>query len=121
MKEYEHKTTNNAQFDTMTNVAPHKLKVLCKYAPSAYVVPVTINNSWKMTRWGSFPFGIGNKIILTIHYPIPVKDMSFSEIFAKTEQTIVRVILPVDLKKNNASAIIHKKNVSLQTDCKSIL
>ena len=64
------------------------LKILCKYAPSAYMVPVTINNSWKMTRWGSFPLGIGNKIEFIIHDPIPVKDMPFSELFEKTEQTV---------------------------------
>jgi len=68
------------------------LKILCKYAPSAYMVPVTINNSWKMTRWGSFPLGIGNKIEFIIHDPIPVKDMPFSELFEKTEQTVIRDI-----------------------------
>ena len=72
--------------------AENGLKILCKYAPSAYMVPVTINNSWKMTRWGSFPLGIGNKLIFTIHDPIPVKDMSFSEIFEKTEQAVVQAI-----------------------------
>jgi len=64
------------------------LKILCKYAPSAYMVPVTINNSWKMTKWGSFPLGLGNKIILTIHNPLAVKDMPFAEIFEKTEQAV---------------------------------
>ena len=42
--------------------AVNGLKILCKNAPSSYVLPVTINNSWKMTKWGSFPLGIGNKI-----------------------------------------------------------
>lgn len=72
--------------------AENGLKILCKYAPSAYMVPVTINNSWKMTRWGSFPLGIGNKIELIIHDPILVKDMPFSELFEKTEQTVIRDI-----------------------------
>ncbi|NDV59375.1 1-acyl-sn-glycerol-3-phosphate acyltransferase [Bacteroides sp. 519] len=72
--------------------AENGLKILCKYAPSAYVVPVTINNSWKMTKWGSFPLGIGNKLEFIIHDPIPVKDMPFPELFAKTEQTIVQDI-----------------------------
>jgi 1-acyl-sn-glycerol-3-phosphate acyltransferase len=76
--------------------AENGLKILCKYAPSAYVVPITINNSWKMTRWGSFPLGIGNKLIFTIHDPIPVKDVPFNEIFEKTEQSIIRAILPVE-------------------------
>jgi len=72
--------------------AENGLKILCKYAPSACLVPVTINNSWKITRWGSFPLGIGNKVELIIHDPIPVKDMPFSDIFEKTEQTIIRAI-----------------------------
>lgn len=72
--------------------AENGLKILCKYTPSAYMAPVTINNSWKMTKWGSFPLGIGNKIELTIHDPISVKDMSFFEIFEKTEQTVIQDI-----------------------------
>lgn len=68
--------------------AENGLKILCKYAPSANVVPVTINNSWKMTKWGSFPLGIGNKLELTIHNPIPIKDMPFPIVFEKTEQAV---------------------------------
>ncbi|MDD4515842.1 lysophospholipid acyltransferase family protein [Massilibacteroides sp.] len=65
------------------------LKVLCKYAPSAKMIPVTINNSWKMTRWGNFPLGLGNKICLTIHNPISIKDTSFDEIFDKTQKAVI--------------------------------
>lgn len=72
--------------------AENGLKILCKYAPSAYMVPVTINNSWKMTRWGVFPLGIGNKLELTIHDPLPVKNMPFSELFEKTEQAVIQAI-----------------------------
>ncbi len=72
--------------------AENGLKILCKYAPSAYMVPVSINNSWKMTRWGQFPMGLGNKIIFTIHDPIPVKNMPFAEVFEKTEQAVVEGI-----------------------------
>lgn len=68
------------------------LKILCKYAPSAYMVPVTINNSWKMTRWGSFPLGIGNKLIITIHQPFPIKDMPFETIFKNTEESVTKAI-----------------------------
>ncbi len=68
------------------------LKILCKYAPSAYMVPVTINNSWQMTKRGSFPLSIGTKIELIIHEPFPVKDMPFSEIFEKTEQAVIGAI-----------------------------
>ena len=73
--------------------AENGLKILCKYAPSAYMVPVTINNSWKMVKWGSFPLGIGNKIELIIHESIAVKDLSFEEVFKKTEQAVVNSII----------------------------
>ncbi len=65
------------------------LKILCKYAPSAQMIPLTINNSWKMTKWGSFPLGIGNKIVITIHNPIPIKEFPFAEIFDRTEKAVV--------------------------------
>lgn len=72
--------------------AENGLKILCKYSPSAYIVPVTVNNSWKMTKWGSFPLGIGNKLELIIHDPMPVKDMPFSELFEKTEKAVTQAI-----------------------------
>lgn len=69
------------------------LKILCKYAPSAYMVPVTINNSWKMTRWGSFPMGLGNRLTFTVHAPFAVKDMPFAEIFERVEREVVSAIV----------------------------
>ena len=69
------------------------LKMLCKYAPDAWVVPVTINNSWKVFRYGSFPFGIGNCLKFTIHPPIEVKGSDYNSLFEKTEKTIVEDIV----------------------------
>ena len=73
--------------------ADNGLKILCKYAPSACLVPVTINNSWKITRWGAFPLSPGNKIELIIHDPVAVNDMPFSDIFKQTEQAIIQAVL----------------------------
>jgi len=69
------------------------LKILCKYAPSARLVPVTINNSWKITKWGVFPLSIGNKIELIIHDAISVKDTPFPEIFEKTERAVIQDVI----------------------------
>lgn len=68
------------------------LKILYENAPDAYFVPVTINNSWKMTRFGSFPLGLGNRITHTIHQPLKISEYSFEEIFEKTEQIIKKDI-----------------------------
>lgn len=68
------------------------LKILCKYAPSAYIVPISINNSWKMVRYGQFPMGLGNKLQFTIHEPMAVKDYPFKELMEKTEKAVVEGI-----------------------------
>lgn len=68
------------------------LKILCKYAPSAYVVPISINNSWKFFKFGGFPYGLGNRITFNIHEAIAVKKHTFEEIISKTENTIVQGI-----------------------------
>lgn len=73
--------------------AVNGLKILCRNAPSAYMLPVTVNNSWKMTRWGAFPMGIGNKIELIIHDPIKISDSSFEEVFEKTEKSVIEAIV----------------------------
>ena len=72
--------------------AENGLKILCRYAPSAYVLPVTINNSWKLVKWGVFPMGLGCKVLLTIHQPISVKDTAFQELFQQTEQLVTESI-----------------------------
>ena len=65
------------------------LKILCKYAPSAYVVPITINNSWKMVKFGSFPMGLGTKMQFIIHQPIAVKEFTIEELLTQTEKNII--------------------------------
>lgn len=64
------------------------LKILCKSAPSAYVVPVAINNSWKMVKFGFFPLGLGNHLKFTVHEPMAVHGNSFEEIMEYTEKAI---------------------------------
>ena len=73
--------------------SPNGVKILCKYAPSAYVVPVTINNSWKMFQYGSFPLGIGNNLSFTVQTPIKVSEYDFETLLEKTEQAIVSKII----------------------------
>lgn len=68
------------------------LKILCKYAPSAYMVPISINNSWKMMRWGMFPLGLGNHLIFTIHEPFAIQNIPFPDVFERTENAVVKGI-----------------------------
>jgi len=49
---------------------PMGLKMLLKKAPSALIIPISINNSWKLVRYGKFPMGLGAKVSFKVHEPI---------------------------------------------------
>ncbi|MBK0369697.1 lysophospholipid acyltransferase family protein [Flavobacterium agrisoli] len=68
------------------------LKILCKYAPSAYVVPISINNSWKMVKYGFFPVGLGNHLTFTVHKALSVKEYDFDTLMKETEKAVVSAI-----------------------------
>ncbi len=68
------------------------LKTLCLHAPSAYILPVTINNSWKMVRFGSFPMGLASRISYTVHPALKVSDLPIDKLLQKTEAAIVSAI-----------------------------
>jgi len=68
------------------------LKILCKASPSAFVVPITINNSWKFVKYGFFPFGLGNHLIFTVHKPLSVREHNFDTLMKQTEEAIVQSI-----------------------------
>ncbi len=69
------------------------LKTLVKNIPSAYVVPITINNAWKVTRYGTLPLGIGTTVTFDVHTPIKASEMPFKTLFEKVEKTIVNGII----------------------------
>jgi 1-acyl-sn-glycerol-3-phosphate acyltransferase len=68
------------------------LKILCKSAPSAYVVPVSINNSWKMVKFGFFPLGLGNRLTFVMHKPLKVSEYDFNDLIEKAESAVVEGI-----------------------------
>ncbi|CAM3763101.1 1-acyl-sn-glycerol-3-phosphate acyltransferase [Flavobacterium cucumis] len=72
--------------------ATNGLKMLYKFAPDAYFLPITINNSWKITKFGTFPLGLGVKLELIIHKPMKVSEHNFEELVEKTENTIKEYI-----------------------------
>ncbi len=64
------------------------LKMMVKKASSSYVVPISINNSWKIVQHGTFPLGIFNKITFDVHKAIKSDSLPFKELFQKTEKAI---------------------------------
>lgn len=64
------------------------LKMIIKHNPEAYIVPIAINNSWKVYKYGKFPLGMFNRISLQSFEPIHLKDANIDEVLSKTETTI---------------------------------
>src|SRR5690606_21687012 len=65
------------------------LEVLFKKIPSAIIVPISINNSWKMLKYGKFPMGIGNHIKLTVHEPIKLSNFEDKQELIKHLETTI--------------------------------
>jgi 1-acyl-sn-glycerol-3-phosphate acyltransferase len=64
------------------------LKVLMKNAPSALIVPISINNSWKLLRYGKFPMGLGNHLTFKVHPPVEIEG-DVEALIAQVEKQIV--------------------------------
>lgn len=69
------------------------LKMITKYNPDAYIVPLTINNSWKVFKYGKFPLGLGSPIKIKTHAPIKVNSLPFNELVVSVENVIKESIL----------------------------
>lgn len=67
------------------------LKVLIKSAPSAHIIPVSINNSWKILRFGKFPYGLGAHLEFIIHPCVPAAGCTDKEL-NEIEATIASAI-----------------------------
>lgn len=64
------------------------LLTLFKKAPEAYVLPVTINNSWKLQRFGMFPMPLGVRLKMTVHPAIKISDYEPDALIEKVEEII---------------------------------
>ncbi|MGZ0015620.1 lysophospholipid acyltransferase family protein [Yeosuana sp. AK3] len=66
------------------------LDILFKKIPSAFIVPISINNSWKMYQYGKFPMGIGSHITFTVHKPLKLSTFADKEALIKTIETTIK-------------------------------
>ncbi len=66
------------------------LEILFKKMPTALVVPISINNSWKTTRYGKFPMGLGTHITFTIHKPLKIDTFANNEELIDNIESIIK-------------------------------
>lgn len=68
------------------------LKTIFHYNPDAIVVPLTINNSWKLFRYGKYPLGVFFPITIETHEPISLEGKKVEDVINKTEKVIIKHI-----------------------------
>ena len=68
------------------------LKILTRSMPNGYVIPVTLNNSWKLMRYGNFPIGGFSNVTLEVHEPIKIDSCSFDELLERTKRQITKAV-----------------------------
>lgn len=68
------------------------IATLLKVVPDALIVPIVIENSWKIVQYGSFPLSFGEKIRWTVLPPIDTADKNAEEITLAAE-TMIRKAL----------------------------
>lgn len=66
------------------------LLTLFKEMPSAIVVPITINNSWKTICYGKFPMGLGTHITFMVHKPLKIANFADKKILINSIETTIK-------------------------------
>lgn len=68
------------------------LKTLIENCPDAVLVPVSIDNSWKLQQQGMFPLPVGVKIQFKVHQPIKASSNNFNELFEHCKDKIHKAV-----------------------------
>lgn len=68
------------------------IATLLKAAPDALVIPVAIENSWKLVQYGAFPLSVGEQLRWTVLKPIDTTSKTPEEITREAEEAIHSVL-----------------------------
>ena len=68
------------------------VKLLCKSLPDAYILPVTIHNSWKLTPYKKFPLGLFFSLELEYHPPMAINSQPIDTLLTQVEKQITSTL-----------------------------
>lgn len=64
------------------------LKMLMTHMPSAVVVPVSIQNSWKLLKYGKYPYGVGAHMKFRTHAPIEMEGKDPDDLVLQVQEVV---------------------------------
>ena len=68
------------------------IATLLKVVPNALIVPIAIENSWKIVKYGTYPLRVGEKLKWTVLEPIEPGGILAEEIVAQAELAIKKIV-----------------------------
>jgi 1-acyl-sn-glycerol-3-phosphate acyltransferase len=68
------------------------LLTLFEYVPDAWILPVSINNSWRLQRYGMFPIPVGTAFQMRVHPAIKVGNQDRNTLIDTVESIVVSEI-----------------------------
>ena len=77
--------TRNGQVKPFQRVG---LRTILNEIPNALLVPISVNNSWKLARWSYFPMPLGIRLDFCIHKPIDPIDQEIEKTIDQIEEAI---------------------------------
>jgi 1-acyl-sn-glycerol-3-phosphate acyltransferase len=69
------------------------LRTLVENCPNAIIVPLSIENSWQLQKYGMFPLPLGLKIRFKVHQPIEANVHTFEQIFEHCHSEIAEEVV----------------------------
>lgn len=69
------------------------IKTIINHNPNAYIVPLTVNNSWKIFKYGKFPLGVFSPLTLEVHEPISLQNQDIEEVLKAVEEKVKSKII----------------------------
>jgi len=69
------------------------LQTLFENAPEAYVLPITVNNSWKLQRFGMFPIPLFTQLNFLVHPTLKVSEYPSEALIDKVEKQIKDLVV----------------------------
>jgi 1-acyl-sn-glycerol-3-phosphate acyltransferase len=68
------------------------IATLLKVVPNALIVPVAIENSWKIVKYGSYPLRVGEQLRWTVLTPIEPDGKKPEDVVMEAEMSIKKVV-----------------------------
>jgi 1-acyl-sn-glycerol-3-phosphate acyltransferase len=68
------------------------IATLLKVVPNALIVPVAIENSWKIVKYGTYPLRVGEKLRWTVLRPIEPIDKKPEDVVMEAEMAIKKIV-----------------------------